>query len=270
MPYNRVDTVAKLIPQDANMTIEAALKTKEFRELYESDPDVKRLIDVSRRLEGMPRHASTHAAGVVITEKPTYEYVPLSNSGTGVVTQFDMNTDASLGLVKFDFLGIRYLTVIHDAETAIRKRYPDFDISKIPLNDEKTFKLLCDGRTDGVFQLESGGMKQVLSKLAPSNLEDIIACIALYRPGPMDSIDKFVARKHGREPIVYNIPALSEILDVTYGCIVYQEQVMQICRMLAGYSYARADLVRRAMSKKKADVMAAEQDGFIKQAEGLI
>ena len=263
MPYSRVDTVAKLIPQELNITIDAAIKTKELREMYESDADVKRLLDVSRGLEGMPRHASTHAAGVVITEKPTYEYVPLSYSGTGVVTQFDMNTDASLGLVKFDFLGLRYLTVIHDAELAIRERVPDFDISRVPFNDGVTFKLLCDGRTDGVFQLESGGMKQVLSRLAPSSLEDIIACIALYRPGPMDSIDKFIARKHGKETFKYKIPALSEILDVTYGCIVYQEQVMQICRKLAGYSYARADLVRRAMSKKKADVMAAEREGFI-------
>ena len=264
MPYNKVDTVAKLIPQELNITIDQGLRTKELRELYDSDPEVKRLIDVSRRLEGMPRHASTHAAGVVITEKPTYEYVPLSYSGTGVVTQFDMNTDANLGLVKFDFLGLRYLTVIHDAETAIRERVPDFDISRVPFDDKKTFKLLCDGKTDGVFQLESGGMKQVLQRLAPGNLEDIIACIALYRPGPMDSIDKFIARKHGKESFEYKIPELAEILDVTYGCIVYQEQVMQICRRLAGYSYARADLVRRAMSKKKADAMAAEQEGFLK------
>jgi len=263
MPYNKVDTVAKLIPQELNITIDAALKTKELGNIYESDPEVKRLIDVSRRLEGMPRHASTHAAGVVITEKPTYEYVPLSYSGTGVVTQFDMNTDASLGLVKFDFLGLRYLTVIHDAELSIREKYPEFDISRVPFDDQKTFKLLCEGKTDGVFQLESGGMKQVLQRLAPGSLEDIIACIALYRPGPMDSIDKFIARKHGKETFEYKIPELAEILDVTYGCIVYQEQVMQICRRLAGYSYARADLVRRAMSKKKADVMVAEQEGFL-------
>jgi DNA polymerase-3 subunit alpha len=211
----------------------------------------------------MPRHASTHAAGVVITEKSTYEYVPLSYSGTGVVTQFDMNTDARLGLVKFDFLGLRYLTVISDAEKAIRARVPDFDISTIPFDDKATFDLLCDARTDGVFQLESSGMKQVLSKLAPSCLEDIIACVALYRPGPMDSIDSFIARKHGKEQVVYKIPELKEILDVTYGCIVYQEQVMQICRTLAGYSYARADIVRRAMSKKKESAMKAERADFL-------
>ena len=263
MPYSRVDTIAKLIPREMNVSIESAIKSKELSTLYSEDADVKKLLDISRRLEGMPRHASTHAAGVVITEKPTYEYVPLSYSGTGVVTQFDMNTDAKLGLVKFDFLGLRYLTVISDAEKAIRERESDFDISRIPLDDKKTFSLLCEGKTDGVFQLESGGMKQVLSRLMPSSLEDIIACIALYRPGPMDSIDKFIARKHGKEKTVYKIPELKEILDVTYGCIVYQEQVMQICRLLAGYSYARADIVRRAMSKKKTEAMKAEREGFI-------
>ncbi|MBE6644432.1 MAG: DNA polymerase III subunit alpha [Ruminococcaceae bacterium] len=263
MPYNRVDTVAKLIPRELNISIDAALRTKELKALYEEDSEVRKLLDLSRSLEGMPRHASTHAAGVVITEKPTYEYVPLSYSGTGVVTQFDMNTDAKLGLVKFDFLGLRYLTVIQDAVSAIRKKNSGFDISNIPLDDKKTFKLLCDGKTDGVFQLESGGMKQVLLRLLPSNLEDIIASIALYRPGPMDSIDTFISRKHGREKTEYKIPELKEILEVTYGCIVYQEQVMQICRFLAGYSYARADLVRRAMSKKKADAMIAEREGFI-------
>ncbi len=263
MPYSRVDTVAKLIPRELNISIASALKTKELRTLYDTDNDVRRLLDISRKLEGMPRHASTHAAGVVMTEKPTWEYVPLSYSGTGVVTQFDMNTDARLGLVKFDFLGLRYLTVIDDAEKTIRERNPEFRMSEISLDDKETFRLLSEARTDGVFQLESGGMKQVLTKLAPSNLEDIIACIALYRPGPMESIDTFIARKHGKEKIEYNIPHLSEILDVTYGCIVYQEQVMQICRLLAGYSYAKADIVRRAMSKKDSAVMLAERENFI-------
>ena len=262
MPYGKVDTVAKLIPRDA-AKIEDAISTSELKALYNSDEEVKHLIDLSMKLEGMPRHASTHAAGVVITEKPTYEYVPLSYSGTGVVTQFDMNTDALLGLVKFDFLGLRYLTVIEDAIKEIQKHTPSFDILKIDYNDKKTFKLLCEARTDGVFQLESGGMKQVLTKLLPSCLEDIIACVALYRPGPMDSIDSFIARKHGTEVVEYKIPELSEILDVTYGCIVYQEQVMQICRTLAGYSYARADIVRRAMSKKKTSAMQAERDAFV-------
>ena len=264
MPYARVDAVAKLIPREMNITIEDALRSKELKALYDNDEDVRRLINISKSLEGMPRHASTHAAGVVITEKPTYEYVPLSYSGTGIVTQFDMNTDARLGLVKFDFLGLRYITVLHDAEMKIRKRNPEFALSKIPFDDQKTFRLLCDAKTNGVFQLESGGMKQVLSKLMPSSLEDVIAVIALYRPGPMDSIDTFIARKHGREAITYSIPELSQILDVTYGCIVYQEQVMQICRLLAGYSYARADIVRRAMSKKKTEAMNAERESFIK------
>ena len=262
LPYGKVDTVAKLIPRDA-AKIEDAISTSELKALYASDGEVKRLIDLSMKLEGMPRHASTHAAGVVITEKPTYEYVPLSYTGTGVVTQFDMNTDALLGLVKFDFLGLRYLTVIEDAVKEIQKHTPHFDISKIDYNDKKTFKLLCEAKTDGVFQLESGGMKQVLTKLLPSCLEDIIACVALYRPGPMDSIDSFIARKHGSEVVEYKIPELSEILDVTYGCIVYQEQVMQICRSLAGYSYARADIVRRAMSKKKTSAMQAEREDFV-------
>ncbi len=262
MPYSRVDTVAKLIPF-ASAGIDEALNTSELKELYLKDSEVQKLIDTSRKLEGMPRHASTHAAGVVITERPTYEYVPLSYSGTGVVTQFDMNTDARLGLVKFDFLGLRYLTVIKDAEDAIKERIPDFDITKIPLDDKKTFLLLTEAKTDGVFQLESSGMKQVLSKLMPGCLEDIIACVALYRPGPMDSIDTFIARKHGEQTTSYVTPELSDILDVTYGCIVYQEQVMQICRTLADYSFARADIVRRAMSKKKTSAMQAERDDFI-------
>ncbi|MBQ2876632.1 MAG: DNA polymerase III subunit alpha [Clostridia bacterium] len=263
MPYSRVDTVAKLISRECS-SIKDALATSELKKLYREDEEVRHLLDVSMQLEGMPRHASTHAAGVVITEKPTYEYVPLSYSGTGVVTQFDMNTDAALGLVKFDFLGLRYLTVIHDAVSSIRKRIPDFDLNKIPLDDEKTFRLLCNAQTDGVFQLESGGMKQVLSKLSPTCLEDIIACVALFRPGPMDSIDTFISRKHGEAAIEYKIPALASILDVTYGCIVYQEQVMQICRLLAGYSYAKADNVRRAMSKKKTEAMQAEREDFVR------
>ncbi len=262
LPYAKVDMIAKMIPTDAP-SIDSALSNKELRKEYIEDSEVRNLIDVSRGVEGMPRHASTHAAGVVITKESTWEYVPLSGEGDNVVTQFDMNVDASLGLVKFDFLGLRYITVIHDAEKMIRERLPDFDISLVPFDDPKTYKLLSDARSDGVFQLESGGMKAVLSKLSPSCFEDIIACIALFRPGPMDSIDKFIARKHGKEEIEYAIPELAEILDVTYGCIVYQEQVMQICRKLAGYSYARADIVRRAMSKKKESVMNAEREAFL-------
>ena len=265
MPYATVDTVAKLVPMMCP-SLDVALSQKELLALYQSDASVKRLVDTAKKLEGMPRHASTHAAGVVITERPTYEYVPLSYSGTGVVTQFDMNTVATLGLVKFDFLGLRYITVVSDAERAIRLHDKDFDITRIPLDDKETYKLLCDGRTDGVFQLESGGMKQVLSKLKPNCIEDIIATVALYRPGPMDSINTFIARKHGVERVEYKLPELRPILDVTYGCIVYQEQVMQICRSLAGYSYARADVVRRAMSKKKTSAMQAEREDFLSGA----
>ena len=265
MPYASVDVVAKLVPMMCP-SLDVALAQKELLSLYQSDASVKRLVDTAKKLEGMPRHASTHAAGVVITEKPTYEYVPLSYSGTGVVTQFDMNTAATLGLVKFDFLGLRYITVVSDAERVIRMTDKDFDITRIPLDDKETYRLLCDGRTDGVFQLESGGMKQVLSKLKPNCIEDIIATVALYRPGPMDSINTFIARKHGVERVEYKLPQLKPILDVTYGCIVYQEQVMQICRSLAGYSYARADVVRRAMSKKKTSAMQAERDDFLSGA----
>ncbi len=266
MPYAAVDTIAKKIPRELNITINDALQNKELKALYDSDPEVHKLVDYSRRLEGMPRHASTHAAGVVITEKPTYAYVPLSNSGTGIVTQFDMNTDAKLGLIKFDFLGLRYLTVISDAEAMIRERVPNFAVDKLTFDDRATFALLAAGRTDGVFQMESAGMKRVLNNLAPTVIDDIIACVALYRPGPMDSIDTFIARKHGKQAVKYRIPEMAPILDVTYGCIVYQEQVMQICRSLAGYSYARADIVRRAMSKKKEDVMIAERDAFLEGA----
>ncbi len=262
LPYGKVDTIAKMIPMDAS-SIDEALDNKDLRKEYIDDSEIRNLIDVSRGVEGMPRHASTHAAGVVITKNPTWEYVPLSYSGTGVVTQFDMNVDASLGLVKFDFLGLRYITVIHDAERMIRERVPDFDISRVPFDDKSTYKLLSEAKTAGVFQLESGGMKSVLLKLLPSCFDDIIACIALFRPGPMDSIDTFIARKHGREKTEYKIPLLKNILDVTYGCIVYQEQVMQICRELAGYSYARADIVRRAMSKKKESAMNAEREAFL-------
>ena len=263
MPHSKVDSITKMLAFDTPSISFAIENNKELRKMYIEDPEIRKLLDVSRGVEGMPRHASTHAAGVVITRLPTWEYVPLSGSDSNVVVQFDMNTAASLGLVKFDFLGLRYITVIHDAEALIRRRIPDFDISKVPFDDQKTFKLLADSRSDGVFQLESGGMKAVLSRLCPTCFEDIIACIALFRPGPMDSIDKFIARKHGKEKIEYKIDALSDILDVTYGCIVYQEQVMQICRKLAGYSYARADIVRRAMSKKKESAMQAERQAFL-------
>ncbi len=263
MPYGEVDKVARLIPHELNVTIRDALdKKKELNDMYTSSGEVRRLIDTAMALEGMPRHASTHAAGVVITEKPTNYYVPLSTNGDTIVTQYDMDTDAALGLVKFDFLGLRYLTILADAEREIKTRVTDFSLQNIPLDDTKTFRLISEGQTSGIFQLESAGMKQMLMQLKPQTMEDIIAAIALYRPGPMDSIPRYIACRNGGETVHYAVPALKDILGVTNGCIVYQEQVMQICRELAGYSFAHADIVRRAMSKKKADVMKAERALF--------
>ena len=262
MPYSEVDKVARLIPHEMNVTIEDAMKRKELRALYDESGEIRRLLDTARALEGMPRHASTHAAGVVITEQPTDYYVPLSTNGDTIVTQYDMDTDAALGLVKFDFLGLRYLTILSDAEREIRRREPDFALSAIPIDDKATFRLIGEGQTGGIFQLESAGMRQMLTQLKPSSMEDIIAAIALYRPGPMDSIPRYIACRNGTEKVQYATPALEKILGVTNGCIVYQEQVMQICRELAGYSFAHADIVRRAMAKKKADVMLSERAAF--------
>ena len=266
LPYGDGDRVAKLIPH-AGYTIADAMKLPEFRSIYNESGELAELIDTAMALEGMPRHISIHAAGVVITEKPVSEYVPLSVSGDAVVAAFDMNTVADLGLVKFDFLGLRYLTVLDHAEKYVKEKNPAFSQFTIPFDDKKTFTLLSMGDTDGVFQLESAGMKGVLKRLKPSHLEDIIACIALYRPGPMDSIDDFISRKSGAAEVRFATPLLSPILSNTYGCIVYQEQVLQIFRSLAGYSYARADLVRRAISKKKADVLMSEKEGFLSGAE---
>lgn len=265
--YSDVDKVARLIPQELGITFEAALKNKELEQLYNSDNNIKNLIDISKKLEGMPRHASTHAAGVVITEEPVNNYVPLAINGDIVVTEYDMDTIASLGLVKFDFLGLRYLTIISDAEKEIRSKNPDFSIESVDFYDEATYKLISDGRTDGVFQLESAGMKQMLTEFKPESIYDITAAIALYRPGPMSSIPQYIKRKHGIEPIVYDTSKLKEILDETYGCIVYQEQVMRIFQTIAGYTFARADTVRRAMAKKKSAELNAERDAFIEGAE---
>ncbi len=263
MSYSEVDKVANLVPRELGVTLSDALKRKELKNLYETDSNVARLVDTARALEGMPRHASTHAAGVVITDKEVSSYVPLAVNGDTIVTQFDMDTSAELGLVKFDFLGLRYLTIIDDAEQLIRNSKPDFDIKKIPFNDKKTYKLISNGRTGGVFQLESKGMKQVLTQLCPDSIDDVIAAIALYRPGPMDSIPTYIECRHGRKKVEFKHPALERILSKTYGCIVYQEQVMQIFREIAGYSFGKADIVRRAMSKKKASVMEAERELFI-------
>lgn len=269
LSYADTDKVAKLIPRTLGTTLKDALNGKELRAMYEENEEIRRLFDIAMALEGMPRHASTHAAGVVITERPVSDYVPLSINDGGIVTEYDMDTVAELGLVKFDFLGLRYLTIIDDAAKAVADSVHGFDITKIPFDDAETFRLISDGQADGVFQLESNGMKQMLTQLQPESLEDIIAAIALYRPGPMDSIPTYIARRHKREEVVYPVPALRDVLGITYGCIVYQEQVMQIFRLLAGYSFAHADLVRRAMAKKKADVMMAEEKSFIEGAKKM-
>ncbi len=262
--YSEVDVVAKNIPFALGMTIDRAMEENSaLAEIYKNDLTMRHVIDVAKRIEGMPRHASIHAAGVVITDKPVSEYVPLAANRGSVVTQFTMNTIADLGLLKIDFLGLRYLTVISDAEKLVKNRIPDFDISKVDINDSAAYRLISSGKTDGVFQLESGGMKNLLIKLKPENLEDITAAISLYRPGPMDSIPKYLENRKHPEKIKYVCDGLEDILSVTNGCIVYQEQVMQIFRRLAGYSYGRADIVRRAMSKKKIAVMEEEREYFI-------
>lgn len=262
--YNTVDAVAKQIPRELGITIEKALKkNSELKALYDTDPKIHELIDTAKSVEGMPRHASTHAAGVVITDRPVSEYVPLARNDESVVTQFTMTTIEELGLLKMDFLGLRTLTVIHDAETLIRRTEPDFDIERIPMDDAATYAMFSKGQTYGVFQCESAGLRSVLMRLRPRNLEDIIAVISLYRPGPMDSIDDYIENRHHPESIHYKTPQLKSILDVTYGCMVYQEQVMEIFRTLAGYSFGRADVVRRAMSKKKHKVMEQEREYFV-------
>ncbi len=266
MSYADVDDVARQIPRTLGITLADALKMDGLKKMYDEDPDVRRLVDTAMALEGMPRHASTHAAGVVITEKPISEYVPLAVNNTIPVTQFDMNTVADLGLLKFDFLALRYLTIISQAEAQIRENHPDFDISAIPVDDRRTFDLITAGKTEGVFQLESGGMRQTLMQMKPERIDDIIAAIALYRPGPMDSIPKYIENSRDRSRIRYATPLLAPILDVTNGCIVYQEQVMQIFRVVAGYSLGRADIVRRAISKKKLSVLESERVSFLSGA----
>ena len=264
MSYQQCDVIAKSIPFELNMTINRALEvSRELRAMYEEGGQNKELIDMARKVEGMCRHASTHAAGVVITRESADHYVPLSKSDTSIVTQFPMTTLEELGLLKMDFLGLRNLTVISDAQRQINKKDPGFTIDDIPLDDGPVFEMFAKGQTNGVFQFESGGMKNVLIQLKPEHMEDLIAVISLYRPGPMDSIPRYIQNRHNTSLVTYKHPLLEPILGVTYGCIVYQEQVMQICRELAGYSYGRADLVRRAMSKKKHDVMEKERKNFV-------
>ena len=265
LSYGEVDRIAKMIPAELNMTIEQALeKNPELKEAYDEDPTIQKLIDMSKRLEGLPRHTSTHAAGVLISRTATMEYVPLSANDGNVTTQFTMNTLEELGLLKMDFLGLRTLTVIQDAVDIIEAvEGTKVDIDAIDMDDAEVYQMIGAGKTDGVFQLESAGMTSFMRELKPENLEDIIAGISLYRPGPMDFIPKYLAGKKDPHNIQYKTPMLEPILNTTYGCIVYQEQVMQIVRDLAGYTMGRSDLVRRAMSKKKADVMAQERKNFV-------
>ncbi len=264
-PYSFCDTIAKMIPQELNITIDRALKVNpELRKMYENDEKVHYLIDMSKRLEGLPRHTSMHAAGVVISKAPIDEYVPLSRAADGsITTQFTMTTLEELGLLKMDFLGLRTLTVIQNAEHLVNRDGHILSIDDIDYDDKRVMDSIGTGKTEGVFQLESSGMKSFMKELKPQTLEDIIAGISLYRPGPMDFIPKYLKGKNNPDSITYDCDALRPILEPTYGCIVYQEQVMQIVRDLGGYSLGRSDLVRRAMSKKKASVMEKERHNFV-------
>ncbi|MBE6911673.1 MAG: DNA polymerase III subunit alpha [Ruminococcaceae bacterium] len=264
LPYSEADTIAKNVPNELHMTLKKALDiSKTFHDFYTSDERYKNLIDTAIEIEGLPRHASTHAAGVVITKNEVSSYVPLAKNDEATVTQFTMVTLEELGLLKMDFLGLRNLTVLHDAETLVRKHTPEFSLSDIPDDDELTFKELGLGHTAGVFQLESQGMTSVVVGMKPQSIEDITAIVALYRPGPMDSIPHYISCKNNPENITYLHPMLKDILEVTYGCIVYQEQVMDIFRKVAGFSLGRADMVRRAISKKKEKDLLRERKNFI-------
>ena len=264
LPYDKVDQIAKQVPTTLHITLEEALTlSKPLKEMYDNDPEVRTLIDTAQAIEGMPRHASMHAAGVVITRLPVADYVPLSKNDENVVTQFQMTVLEELGLLKMDFLGLRNLTVLDDAVKLVRKRHPSFALDQIPDNDPEVFQMLSEGRTSGVFQMESAGMTGVCVGLKPKDIEDITAIIALYRPGPMESIPRFIACKHDPKLIRYKHPSLEPILSVTYGCIVYQEQVIEIFRRLAGFTLGQADMVRRAISKKKAAEIEKERHAFI-------
>ena len=267
IPYAEVDVVAKQVPSGPNnlhITLDEALKlSKPLREQYEGDPRIRDLIDTAKAIEGMPRHASTHAAGVVITRRPVVDYVPLAKNDESVVTQYVMTTLEELGLLKMDFLGLRNLTILDDTVKLVQRSRPGFTLADVPMDDPAVFKMLSDGRTSGVFQMESAGMTGVCVGLKPQNIEDITAIIALYRPGPMDSIPRFIACKHNPEQVKYKHPLLEPILSVTYGCIVYQEQVIEIFRRLAGYTMGQADMVRRAISKKKKAQIEKERHTFV-------
>ncbi|WP_458861710.1 DNA polymerase III subunit alpha [Acidaminobacterium chupaoyuni] len=272
MTYAEVDAVAKLVPRELKMTLEKALTvSKDLKQLYETDNRVHVLLDTARKLEGMPRNASTHAAGVIITKGPVYEYVPLSKNDQGVVTQYIMTTLEELGLLKMDFLGLRNLTILHDAVKLVEHSGRKIDLNTIDYEDKAVFEMLSQGKTSGVFQLESAGMRGVVMSMKPQSIEDITAAIALFRPGPMASIPTYINCKNHPDQVHYRHPLLREILSVTYGCTVYQEQVMEIFRRLAGYSLGKADMVRKAMSKKKMDVLKNERRNFIfgNEQEGI-
>ena len=270
IPYNEVDVVAKQVPNELHITIDKALAVNpELKKMYDEKPQVRELIDTARALEGMPRHASTHAAGVVITKDPVDTYVPLARNDEQMVTQFTMTTLEELGLLKMDFLGLRNLTVIADAEKMIRRHVPDFNIEKVDMSDKATYEMLGRGSTMGVFQLESVGITNVVTGLQPESIEDITAVVALYRPGPMQSIPRYIECRHHPEKVTYKHPLLEPILGVTYGCMIYQEQVMQVFQSLAGYSLGKADMVRRAMSKKKMKELEKERVNFIHGNEEL-
>ena len=267
LAYAVGDKVSKAIPHGCDLK-KAQASLPELKKLAAQDPKIRELLNNAAKIEGMPRNVSTHAAGVVITKEPVDHYVPLYARDDAVSTQYTMTVLERLGLLKIDFLGLRNLTIIDRAQKAIRKHVPDFDINKIPLDDREVYEMLSEGRTEGVFQFESGGMTSTIMRLKPTGIEDLIAVISLYRPGPMDSIPTYIRNRHDPSKIVYKHPLLKSILDVTYGCIVYQEQVMQIFRTLAGYSYGRADIVRRAMAKKKHDVLENERRAFVYGVEG--
>ncbi len=263
MSYGDVDAVARAVPHELGITIADALRLPDLKALYEGSEQVKKLVDTAISLEGMPRNASVHAAGIVITDRPVSEFIPLAvNNGT-TVTQYDMDTVAKLGVLKFDFLGLRYLTILHDAEMQVREQSPDFALDRLDMNDLETYELISRGQTLGVFQLESGGMRQMLMNLRPRCIGDIEAAIALYRPGPMEAIPRYIACREDPAKVTYPSPLLEPVLSATYGVTVYQEQVMSIFRVMAGYTYGHADIVRRAMSKKKASVLEAERADFV-------
>ena len=256
--------MAKLVPGELNITLDKALaKSKEFREKYETDQQARGLIDMARKVEGMPRHASTHAAGVVITDRPVMDYVPLAKNDDVVVTQYTMTAIEELGLLKMDFLGLRNLSVIDHAQKLAARRDPGFDVEKVQQDDPAVFQMLGQGHSVGVFQFESGGMKRLLTQAKPRSVEDLTALVALYRPGPMQFIPTYLESREHPEKVKYRHPLLQPILEPTAGCILYQEQVMQIFRELAGYSLGRADIVRRAMAKKKHDVLEKEREVFL-------